>query len=66
MGDYNPDQWPEDIGNEDMRLFKLAGINIVTLPVTGSSLRRNKLRLKQRERPHRHDSEWRDDQTRSK
>lgn len=32
-GDYNPDQWPEEILEEDMRLFKLAGINIVTLPV---------------------------------
>jgi len=32
-GDYNPDQWPEDIWNEDIRLFKLANINIVTLPV---------------------------------
>lgn len=32
-GDYNPDQWPEEVWNEDMRLFKLAGINIVTLPV---------------------------------
>jgi len=32
-GDYNPDQWPEEIWKEDMRLFKLAGINTVTLPV---------------------------------
>jgi beta-galactosidase len=32
-GDYNPDQWPEEIWGEDMRLFKKAGINIVTLPV---------------------------------
>lgn len=32
-GDYNPDQWSEEIWKEDMRLFKLAGINIVTLPV---------------------------------
>ena len=32
-GDYNPDQWPEEIWKEDMRLFKLAGINIVTVPV---------------------------------
>lgn len=34
-GDYNPDQWPEEIWAEDMRLFKLAGINMVTLPVFG-------------------------------
>ncbi|MCY9657609.1 beta-galactosidase [Paenibacillus chondroitinus] len=32
-GDYNPDQWPEEVWQEDMRMFKLAGINIVTLPV---------------------------------
>lgn len=32
-GDYNPDQWPKDMLNEDIRLFKLANINIVTLPV---------------------------------
>lgn len=32
-GDYNPDQWPEDVWQEDMSLFKKAGVNIVTLPV---------------------------------
>lgn len=32
-GDYNPDQWPEEIWPEDMKLFKKAGINIVTVPV---------------------------------
>lgn len=32
-GDYNPDQWPPEIWREDMRLFKLAGIDIATLPV---------------------------------
>lgn len=32
-GDYNPDQWSEEVWQEDMRLFKLAGINAVTLPV---------------------------------
>lgn len=32
-GDYNPEQWPEEIWEEDMRLFKLAGIDIVTLNV---------------------------------
>ena len=32
-GDYNPEQWPEEIWKEDMRLFKLAGIDIVTLNV---------------------------------
>lgn len=32
-GDYNPEQWPEEIWQEDMRIFKLAGIDIVTLNV---------------------------------
>ncbi|HEY5561361.1 MAG TPA: beta-galactosidase [Clostridiaceae bacterium] len=32
-GDYNPDQWPEETWEEDMRLFKNAGINIITVPV---------------------------------
>ncbi len=32
-GDYNPDQWPEKIHEEDMRLLKKAHMNIVTLPV---------------------------------
>jgi len=32
-GDYNPDQWPEETWTQDMRLFKLAGIDVATLPV---------------------------------
>ena len=32
-GDYNPEQWPEEIWEEDMRLFKLAHIDVVTLNV---------------------------------
>ncbi len=32
-GDYNPDQWDEKTIAEDMRLFKKAGINLLTLPV---------------------------------
>lgn len=32
-GDYNPEQWPEEIWQEDMRLFKLAHIDVVTLNV---------------------------------
>ena len=32
-GDYNPEQWGEDIWAEDMRLFNLAGIDVVTLNV---------------------------------
>lgn len=32
-GDYNPEQWTEDVWQEDMRLFELAGIDCVTLNV---------------------------------
>lgn len=32
-GDYNPEQWPEETWDEDMRLMKLAHIDIVTLNV---------------------------------
>ncbi|MGG4032929.1 beta-galactosidase [Paenibacillus cisolokensis] len=32
-GDYNPEQWPRDVWQEDMRLFKLAGIDIATINV---------------------------------
>lgn len=32
-GDYNLEQWPEEIWEEDMRLFRLAGIDCVTLNV---------------------------------
>lgn len=32
-GDYNPEQWPEEVWEEDMRLFKLAHIDVVTLNV---------------------------------
>ncbi len=32
-GDYNPDQWPEETWAEDVRLFKLAGIDVATVPV---------------------------------
>ncbi|SET22466.1 beta-galactosidase [[Clostridium] polysaccharolyticum] len=32
-GDYNPEQWSEDVWQEDMRLFKLAHIDTVTLNV---------------------------------
>jgi len=32
-GDYNPEQWPQEIGKEDMRLFSLAGIDIATVNV---------------------------------
>lgn len=32
-GDYNPEQWPEEIWQEDMRLLPKAGVDIVTLNV---------------------------------
>ncbi len=32
-GDYNPEQWPKEMWREDMRLFKLAGIDIATVNV---------------------------------
>ncbi|MCI9662381.1 MAG: beta-galactosidase [Lachnospiraceae bacterium] len=32
-GDYNPEQWPEEVWEEDMRLFRLAHIDVVTLNV---------------------------------
>ena len=32
-GDYNPNQWPREIWDEDMRLFKQAGINSATINV---------------------------------
>ena len=32
-GDYNPEQWPEEVWQEDMRLLKQAGMDIVTLNV---------------------------------
>ncbi|MDF3057115.1 MAG: Beta-galactosidase [Rariglobus sp.] len=34
-GDYNPDQWPEAIWDEDMRLMREAGVSLATLPVFG-------------------------------
>ena len=32
-GDYNPNQWPRDVWDEDIRLFKQAGINSATINV---------------------------------
>jgi beta-galactosidase len=37
-GDYNPDQWPKDIWDEDMRLFKSAHVDVATLPVFSWSI----------------------------
>lgn len=32
-GDYNPDQWTEEVWDDDIRQMKLQGVNAVTLPV---------------------------------
>ena len=32
-GDYNPDQWPEDMWDDDIRLMKQAGVNTVALAI---------------------------------
>jgi beta-galactosidase len=32
-GDYNPDQWPEDVWYEDVRLMREAGVNLVSLGI---------------------------------
>ena len=32
-GDYNPNQWPKDIWQEDMRIFKDAHINTAPINV---------------------------------
>ncbi|WMJ86273.1 beta-galactosidase [Anaerocolumna sp. MB42-C2] len=32
-GDYNPNQWPKEIWDEDIRLFRKAGINSATINV---------------------------------
>ena len=32
-GDYNPDQWPENVWKEDMRLMKLAGCNAMSVGI---------------------------------
>ncbi len=32
-GDYNPDQWPEAVWDEDMRLMKLAHCNAMTVAI---------------------------------
>lgn len=32
-GDYNPEQWPEEMWGEDVRLMKSAGVNLATVGV---------------------------------
>ena len=32
-GDYNPEQWPEEVWEEDVRLMRQAGVNLVSLGI---------------------------------
>ena len=32
-GDYNPDQWPEEVWDDDVRLMKNAGVNLVSVGI---------------------------------
>src|SRR5262245_10597348 len=32
-GDYNPEQWPEDVWVEDVRLMREAGVNLVSVGI---------------------------------
>ena len=32
-GDYNPEQWPKDVWDEDVRLMREAGVNLVSLGI---------------------------------
>ncbi|MCD0442933.1 beta-galactosidase [Glycomyces sp. A-F 0318] len=32
-GDYNPEQWPEEVWHEDVRLMREAGVNLVSLGI---------------------------------
>ena len=45
-GDYNPDQWSEDIWDDDIRLMKQAGVNTVALANGGESGPRTMASLK--------------------
>ncbi|MEU4541420.1 beta-galactosidase [Streptosporangium sp. NPDC023825] len=37
-GDYNPEQWPEEVWREDVRLMREAGVNLVSLGMFNWSL----------------------------
>ena len=32
-GDYNPEQWPEEVWQDDVRLMREAGVNLVTVTI---------------------------------
>jgi beta-galactosidase len=37
-GDYSPEQWPEEVWAEDLRLMKVAGVNLATVGIFSWSL----------------------------
>src|SRR4051812_19726821 len=37
-GDYNPEQWPEEVWAEDVALMRQAGVNLVSLGVSSWAL----------------------------
>jgi beta-galactosidase len=51
-GDYNPDQWPEEIWQEDARLMREANVNLVSLGIFSWS--------KLEPRPDEYDFDWLD------
>lgn len=51
-GDYNPDQWPEEVWIEDARLMREAGVNLVSLGIFAWS--------KLQPRPDEYDFAWLD------
>ena len=51
-GDYNPEQWPEEVWHEDVRLMREAGVNLVSLGIFSWA--------KLEPRPGEYDFEWLD------
>ncbi len=37
-GDYNPEQWPEDVWSDDVRLMRTAGVSMVSVGIFGWAL----------------------------
>ena len=36
-GDYNPEQWPEEVWHEDAQLMRKAGVNLISVGIFGWS-----------------------------
>ena len=51
-GDYNPEQWPEEVWHEDVRLMREAGVNLVSVGIFSWALLEP--------RPGEHDFGWLD------